>query len=205
MKKNQDRNPAFASTYQRISRLMIAAICLIALTHIGFNTSFKGHQVLNNQSKATAKGLAKQLALGARFAIKGADNKMLNRLVNNFAQDEFIQTAAIFDKQGNLLAQSNFAASYQDLLETPSALPGLSKLATPVISDVFDQGKRIGFVRLTYTFPAAIREGHEYLHQVTKQIALMLILSVILTWVLARKVKRWQVKRYIRNTEQEEA
>jgi membrane protein len=205
MKKNQDRNPAFASTYQRISRLMIAAICLVALTHIGFNTSFKGHQILEQQSKTTAQGLAKQLALGARTAIKEQDKKPLSQLVNNFAQDEFIQTAAIFDKYGNLLVQSNFAASYQDLLKTPSALPGLSKLATPVISDVFDQGKRVGFVRLTYTFPAAIREGHDYLHEVSKQIALMLILSVVLTWVLARKIKRWQVKRYIRNAEQEEA
>ena len=70
---------------------------------------------------------------------------------------------------------------------------------------MFDQGKRVGFVRLTYTFPAAIREGHDYLHEVSKQIALMLILSVVLTWVLARKIKRWQVKRYIRNAEQEEA
>ena len=205
MKKNQDRNPAFASTYQRISRLMIAAICFIALTHIGFNTSFKGHQILNNQSQTTAQGLAKQLALSARFAIKDQDTQALTRLVNNFAQDEFIQTAAVFDKFGNLLSQSDFAASYQDLLKTPNALPGLSKLATPIIDDVFVEGERVGFVRLTYTFPAAIREGHEYLHEVSKQIALMLILSVILTWVLARKIKRWQVKRYIRNAEQEEA
>ena len=204
MKKNQERNPAFASTYQRISRLIIAAICLIALTHIGFNTSFKGHQILNKQNRATAQGLVEQLSLGASFAIKSQDEKALNQLVNNFAQNEFIQTAAVFDKHGNLLAQSDFAASYQDLLKTPNALPGLSKLATPVISDVFVNDKRIGFARLTYTFPAAIREGHDYLHEVSKQIGLMLILSVVLTWVLARKVKRWQVKRYIRNSEQDE-
>ena len=204
MKKKQERNPAFASTYQRVSRLMIAAICLVALTHIGFNTSFKGHQILNNQSLTTAQGLAKQLALGASHAIAEENTARLDQLVNNFAQDEFIQTAAVFDKQGNLLSQSNFAASYQDLLKTPNALPGVSRLATPVISDVFVDDVRIGFVRLTYTFPAAIRTGHDYLHEVSKQIALMLVLSVVLTWVLARKIKRWQVKRYIKNAEQDD-
>lgn len=204
MKKKQERNPAFASTYQRISRLTIAAICLLALTHIGFNTSFKGHQILDNQSLSTAESLVNQLAFGASTAISKNDTEAMSHLVNSFAQDEFIQTAALFDHHGHLLVQSENASTYQALLDTPNALPGVSRLATPVIEDVFYNSKRIGFARITYTFPAAIRVGHDYLHEVTKQIALMLILSVILTWVLARKIKRWQVKRYIRNTEQDE-
>ena len=204
MKKKQERNPAFASTYERVSRLIIAAICLVVLTYIGFNTSFKGHQILDNHSLNSAQGLAKQLSLAVKDNIVNTDIQALNRIVNNFAQDEFIQTAAVFDKQGNLLSQSKFAPSYQALLATPNALPGLSKLSTPVIQDVFVDTQRIGFVRLTYTFPAATRIGHDYLHELGKQIVLMLILSVVLTWVLARKIKRWQFKRYIRSAEQEE-
>ena len=204
MKKKQERNPAYASTYERVSRLTIAALCLTVLTYIGFNTSFKGHQILDNHSLKSAQGLAKQLALAAKEDILNTDIKALDRIVNNFAQDEFIQTAAVFDKQGNLLSHSKFATSYQELLATPNALPGLSKLSTPVIQDVFADSKRIGFVRLTYTFPAATRDAHDYLHELGTQIVLMLMLSVVLTWVLARKIKRWQFKRYIRSAEQED-
>lgn len=204
MKKNQDTNPAFASNYQRITRLMLAAICIIILTHLGFNTSFHGHEILANQSQMTATSLSKQFALSASPYVEKNEQTALVRLVNNFAQDRFIQSAAIFDKHGKLLAQSEHATLYSERLSDPISMPGISQISSPVINDIIADGQRIGFSRITFSHPAATKIGHEYLHDVSKQVAVMMIVSCILTWVLARKIKRWQVKRYIRKSEQDD-
>ncbi len=201
MKKKQDSNPAFASHYQRLSRLTLAAICIVILTHLGLNTSFHGHEILDNQAQATAQSLGKQFALSAVPYVIEEDIAGLSQLTNNFASDAFIQSAYVFDKYGLLIAKSDNSSLYSNLLETPNSVPGITTLSSPIVQNIMHNEKRIGFARITYSFPAAIKTGHEYLHDVSQQIALMLIVSCILTWVLARKIKRWQVKRYILKSE----
>lgn len=200
MKKTQDNNPAFASLYQRITRLTIAAICFVALTHIGLNSSFHGHEILQKQTHATAASLVNQFALSAAPYVADQDIESLTRLVNNLSKDGYIQAAYVFDKSGLLLAKSDHSTLYAERIESPESLPGVTSLATPILQDIMYDDMRVGFARITYSFPASNREAHDYLHEVVKQIGLMLLLSVMLTWVLARKIKRWQFKRYLKKT-----
>ncbi|ATC95694.1 AhpA/YtjB family protein [Pseudoalteromonas tunicata] len=199
MKKTQLKNPAVASRYQRLTRLSLALLCLFIFVNIAFNSSFQSHDILLKQSHTTARSLALQMSLAARDAIRVDDKAALERIVNNLVQDPYVQSAAIFDPFGELITKSNNGYLYKEQINQPKALPGVSQLLTPVIEPIISQsGKRLGFVRLTYLSRAAMHEGHSYFHQLGRQIALMLILSIVGTWLVARGIKRWQVLRYIR-------
>ncbi|MBE0362923.1 membrane protein [Pseudoalteromonas ulvae UL12] len=199
MKKTQLQNPAVASIYQRITRLSLALLCLFIFINIAFNTSFESHEILLKQSHTTARSLALQMSLTARDAIKEDDNTALQRIVDNVVKDPHVQSAAIFDQHGLLISKSANGYLYKEQLNQPKALPGISKLLTPVIEPITSKsGKRLGFVRLTYLSMAAMNEGHSYFHQLGRQIGLMLILCIVGTWLIARTIKRWQVMRYIR-------
>ena len=199
MKKTQLKNPAVASSYQRLTRLSLALLCLFIFVNVAFNSSFQSHDILLKQSHTTARSLALQMSLGARDALKDEDQPALQRIINNLVKDPYVQSAAIFNQFGELIVKSDNGYLYKEQVNQPKALPGVSTLLTPVIEPIVTQsGKRLGFVRLTYLSRAAMSEGHSYFHQLGRQIALMLILSIVGTWLVARGIKRWQILRYIR-------
>jgi len=196
MKKKQLNNPVIATIYQRVSRLALTLICLFLLINLGLTSSFDSHQIIEKQTHHTARSLAFQMSYSASDAINNNQPEQLKSIVNNMVKDPFIVSASIFDKHGTLVIQSENSFLYKEYLKQPNALPGISKLSSPVIQPMFDGKSRIGFVRITYLSRAAMNEGHSHFHQLGRQIGLMLILSCILTWLTARTIKRWQVNRY---------
>ncbi|SFC75709.1 AhpA/YtjB family protein [Pseudoalteromonas denitrificans] len=196
MKKKQLNNPLIATIYQRVSRLALTLICLFLLLNLGFNSSFHSHEILAQQTQHTARSLAQQMSYAASDAIVNNNPKQLKLIVNNMTKDPYIVSSSIFDKYGVLIIQSNNSFLYQDYMKQPNAMPGISKLSSPIIQPIFNGKKRLGFVRITYLSRAAMSKGHNYFHQLGRQIGLMLILSCILTWLTARTIKRWQVNRY---------
>jgi len=196
MKKKQLNNPVIATIYQRVSRLALTLICLFLLINLGLTSSFDSHQIIEKQTHHTARSLAFQMSYSASDAINNNQPEQLKSIVNNMVKDPFIVSASIFDKHGTLIIQSEDSFLYKEYLKQPNALPGISKLSSPVIQPMFDGKSRIGFVRITYLSRAAMNEGHSHFHQLGRQIGLMLILSCILTWLTARTIKRWQVNRY---------
>jgi len=196
MKKKQLNNPVIATIYQRASRLALTLICLFLLINLGLNSSFDSHEIIAKQTHHTARSLAQQMSYAASNAINNKQDKQLRTIVNNMVKDPFVVSASIFDKYGTLLIQSDGSFLYQEYVKQPNAMPGFSKLSTPVIEPMFNGKTRIGFVRLTYLSRAAMSEGHNYFHKLGRQVGLMLILSCILTWLTARTIKRWQVNRY---------
>lgn len=196
MKKKQLNNPVIATIYQRISRLALTLICLFLLINLGLTSSFDSHEIIAKQTHHTARSLAFQMSYSASDAINNNQPEQLKPIVNNMVKDPFIVSASIFDKHGTLIIQSDDSFLYKEYLKQPNALPGISKLSSPVIQPMFDGKSRIGFVRITYLSRAAMNEGHNHFHQLGRQIGLMLILSCILTWLTARTIKRWQVNRY---------
>ena len=196
MKKKQLNNPVIATIYQRVSRLALTLICLFLLINLGLTSSFDSHEIIEKQTHHTARSLAFQMSYSASDAINNNQPEQLKSIVNNMVKDPFIVSASIFDKHGTLMIQSEDSFLYKEYLKQPNALPGISKLSSPVIQPMFDGKSRIGFVRITYLTRAAMNEGHSHFHQLGRQIGLMLILSCILTWLTARTIKRWQVNRY---------
>jgi len=196
MKKKQLNNPAIATMYQRASRLGLTLICLFLLINLGFNSSFDSHEIIAKQTHHTARSLALQMSYTASDAFNNNKPKQLKSIVNNMVKDPYVVSASIFDKHGTLISQSDDSFLYQEYLKQPNAMPGISKLSTPVVQPMFDGKIRTGFVRITYLSHAAMNEGHNYFHQLGRQVGLMLILSCILTWLTARTIKRWQVNRY---------
>ncbi|PAJ74630.1 smp protein [Pseudoalteromonas sp. NBT06-2] len=196
MKKKQLNNPTIATMYQRAFRLALTLICLFLLINLGFSSSFDSHEIIAKQTHHTARSLALQMSYAAKDALSNNKPKQLKTIVNNMVKDPYVVSASIFDKYGALIIQSDDSFLYQEYLKQPNAMPGISKLSSPIIQPMFNGKIRTGFVRITYLSRAAMSEGHNYFHKLSRQIGLMLILSCILTWLTARTIKRWQVNRY---------
>ncbi len=202
MKKIQLKNPIIASIYQRISRLSLTMICFFALIYMGYNSSFQSHDILYKQSQITSRSLILQMSYWAKDAIKQRNKLQLHHIANDVIKVPYIHSAAIFDQYGTLLAKSDNSKLYQHHTDK-QAMPGINKELTPLVESVFANGKRIGFVRISYESHKAMSAGHSYFHSLGRQIGIMLILCCVLTWLFARTIKRWQIKRYNRKVSQQ--
>ncbi|MBS3798169.1 AhpA/YtjB family protein [Pseudoalteromonas sp. BDTF-M6] len=200
MKNKQVKNPVRSSQWQRLRRLLFAALCFVLLTWMAFNTSFQGHHMLYQQGYHSAKSLSQQLALTAALPLEQNNKPRLGELTNQLSSDAVIQSAVIYDMYGTAQAQSEAYSPYQASLGITQATPGISKLTQPIVVPINSpqDNKPIGFARVNYLPQTAIDTSHRYIHEVGRQVLLMLFICCIFTWQLGRGLKRWQLKRYFR-------
>ncbi len=200
MKNKQVKNPVRTSRWQRLTRLVFAALCFVLLTWMAFNTSFQGHQMLYQQSYQYAKSLSQQLALTAALPLEQNNKPRLTELANQLSMDDVIQSAVIYDISGSTQAQSDVYSPYDSQYGITLGTPGISKLTQPIVIPITSsqEQKPIGFARVNYLPQTAIDTSHRYIHEVGRQVLLMLIICCIFTWQLGRGLKRWQLKRYFR-------
>ena len=87
----------------------------------------------------------------------------------------------------------NAPTSYQNL---PKTLPGLSKTKSIISEPVYTPtGQPLGFVNMVYLTEAAMARSHEHFHELGRVVLLMLLITVVFTWQIARALKRWEVRR----------
>ncbi|MBE0369462.1 smp protein [Pseudoalteromonas sp. MMG013] len=206
MKNTQAIELLKSSTGRRLVRLLIAAACFLLLTHIAFTTSFESHQLLHKQADNTARSLTAQLALNAAQPLKRNDLPALRQLANHLASDPFVMGVSIYNQQGKLKISNDGFTPRQPLNALPSALPGISKIKTPIVVQVIDNEKTpIGFVNTVYLTESAMSQSHQHFHELGRMVLLMLVITGVFTWQIGRALKRWEVKRQIRKSVQDES
>jgi membrane protein len=205
MKNIQAIDLMTSSRGRRVFRLLIAAACFILLTQIGFNTSFESHQLLHEQADNTAKSLTKQIALNAAQALKRDDIPSLRILTNHLASDPFVLGVSIYNQQGKLKISNDGFSPQANIKGLPNALPGISKLKTPIIEQIIDdKDQPIGFVYVVYLTESAMAKSHQHFHELGRVVLLMLVITCVFTWQIGRALTRWEVKRQIRKSVQDE-
>ena len=204
MKNTQAIEIIASSRSRRFIRLLIATACLVLLTKIVLNTSFESHQLLHKQAENTARSLAQQLALNVSLPLKRSDLVALQQLANHLASDPHVIGVSIYNQQGNLKISNDNFTPLTNITGLPSALPGISKIKTPIVMPVFDRDKQpLGFVSVVYLTESAMSESHQHFHELGRMVLLMLMITCIFTWQIGRALKRWEVKRQIRKSSQD--
>ncbi|WP_440055167.1 AhpA/YtjB family protein [Pseudoalteromonas sp. T1lg65] len=205
MKNHQTIELLRSSQARRLLRLCLAAICMVMLTWLAFNTSFQSHKLLHNGADHTARSLTKQFALNVAFPLSRIDTPRLAALANHLATDEFVLQVAIYNNKGQFIIGndgSQATVEYQDL---PATLPGLSKMKNVISEPVYDpQGQPLGFVSMIYLTEAAMSQSHQHFHELGRAVLLMLVITMLFTWQIGRALTRWEVKRKIRKRSKSE-
>ncbi|WP_349285668.1 AhpA/YtjB family protein [Pseudoalteromonas sp. BZB3] len=206
MKNTQALDLITSSKNRRLIRLIIAAACFITLTWIAFNTSFRSHQLLNNQAHQAARSLAQQTAWNASYSMQSQELDKLEKLTKNLAKDPYVLGAAIYDHQGQLLTKSEGFQAEPLNQGIAKQLPGISKLKDAIVLPITNaDDKPLGFVNMVYLTQDAMSESHHHFHELGRMVLLMLIITCVFTWQLGRALKRWEVKRQILKSEQDDA
>lgn len=181
---------------RRLLRLCIAAVSLVMITWLAFNTSFESHRLLHNGADLTARSLTKQLAKNVALPLSRNDTPRLNALANHLAADDFVLQVAIYDNQGRFLVASNGIQAPTNYQNLPQTLPGLSKTKSIISEPVYTpNGQPLGFVNMVYLTEAAMAQSHDHFHELGRVVLLMLLITVVFTWQIARALKRWEVRR----------
>ena len=206
MKNTQAIDLITSSRGRRMIRLIIAAGCFILLTKIAFNTSFESHQLLHKQADSAAKSLTTQLALNAAQPLQRDDIPALRKLTNHLAHDPFVMGVSIYSQQGKLKISNDGFTPQENIQGLPTALPGIIKIKTPIIVQIVDASEQpIGFVSVVYLTESAMAQSHQHFHELGRMVLLMLMITCVFTWQIGRGLKRWEVKRQIRKSAQDDA
>ncbi|RXF03174.1 AhpA/YtjB family protein [Pseudoalteromonas sp. PS5] len=188
-----------SSRGRRLLRLCIAAICLVMVTWLAFNTSFESHRLLHNGADLTARSLTKQLAKNAALPLSRNDNPRLSALANHLAGDDFVLQVSIYDFQGRFVVGNDGNTAPTQYQQLPQTLPGLSKTKSIISEPVYTPtGQPLGFVNMVYLTEAAMSQSHAHFHELGRVVLLMLIITMVFTWQIGRGLKGWEVKRKIR-------
>ncbi|MEJ6474999.1 AhpA/YtjB family protein [Pseudoalteromonas piscicida] len=188
-----------SSRGRRLLRLCIAAVSLIMVTWLAFNTSFESHRLLHNGADLTARSLTKQLAKNVALPLSRDDTPRLSALANHLAGDDFVLQVSIYDYQGRFVVGNDGITAPVQYQQLPQTLPGLSKTKSIISEPVYTPtGQPLGFVNMVYLTEAAMSQSHSHFHELGRVVLLMLVITMVSTWQIGRALKRWEVKRKIR-------
>ncbi|TMP29333.1 smp protein [Pseudoalteromonas rubra] len=201
MKNTQALEYLSSSRNRRLLRLLVAAMCFLTVTWLAFNTSFRSHQLLHTNADHTGRSLTKQLALNAALPLSRMDTPQLRALCNHLASDEFVLSVRLYNQQGQFIIGNDGQDAPPEITDLPRHLAGLTQSKQPIVEPIYDTEQQpIGFVSVEYLTESAMAESHRHFHELGRVVLLMLAIACIFTWQIGRALKRWEVKRQIRNS-----
>ncbi|WP_125720687.1 AhpA/YtjB family protein [Pseudoalteromonas rubra] len=201
MKNTQALETLSSSRSRRLLRLLVAAMCFLTITWLAFNTSFRSHQLLHTNADHTGRSLTKQLALNAALPLSRMDTPQLRALSNHLASDEFVLSVRLYNHQGQFIIGNDGQNTPPEITDLPRHLAGLTQSKQPIVEPIYDSEQQpIGFVSVEYLTEAAMAQSHRHFHELGRVVLLMLGIACIFTWQIGRALKRWEVKRQIRNS-----
>lgn len=174
---------------------IIQISCLVLICAIAIYKITMLHHTANElkfqQIEKFAASLSGFAAEEARHYLPKNKTQDLHLLIDNLSQNTAIQDATIYNNLGKIIYQSKPILALSDLLKiTPNNKVDGSEI-TPYISELYNDNKKVGYIRITLKNNEILKLVDEYQDQSTSTILLMMLISfftgVMLTLVLPNK------------------
>lgn len=186
--------------------LVISALLTVGMIVLGSVVINNQKQLLQQQIDAHGHSVASQLADSVKEPILADDALSLSVLTSNLISDDKIRGAAVLDIQGNMLARSGLLP-LDPGIENVHARPltdtdtysfdwqhmdsaNDSHRLVSYIQPVHFQDVRTGYVLLTFSSDSLDIALHDSVRAVTAATILMVILAVIISFVMSRRLSR---------------
>lgn len=167
--------------YRRAIQLLVA---LLLLTWIGSNwysVGQRGDEVTRLQTEALARVILSQASHEARVWILEENADGLYGLAHHLQQQEGILEVSIQDAQGRSLVRAGHDMAVQDYL---TSLPTYLT-AVPKVSPIDDNGRVVGFMRITFDYQRILAESDMYQRAYMQRSGFLIFLSVLAGFLLA--------------------
>jgi len=143
------------------------------------------------QIEKFAASLSGFAAEEAKYYLPNDKTQDIHSLIDNLSKDTAIQDATIYNNLGQTIYQSKPTLVLSDLLKITPNNNVDSSAVTPYISELYDDNKKVGYIRITLKKNEIIKLIDEYQSQSISTILLMMFISfftgVILVLVLFNK------------------
>lgn len=186
--------------------LIISALITLGMIVLGSVVITNQKQLLQQQIDAHGHSVASQLAEAAKEPILADDALSLSVLTSNLNSDNKIKGTAVIDIQGNILAQSGMVP-LESGIEDIHARPlrdthtysfdwhyrdknNQSHMLVSYIQPVYFQDVRTGYVLITFSSDALDLALQDSVRAVTAATILMIILAVIVSFVMSKRLSR---------------
>jgi adenylate cyclase len=186
--------------------LIISALITLGMIVLGSVVITNQKQLLQQQIDAHGHSVAGQLAESAKEPILADDALSLSVLTSNLNHDDKIKGTAVIDIQGNILARSgmlpleagignirarplNDTQTYSFDWQYQDAANSAHKLVS-YLQPVHFQEVRTGYVLITLSGDSLDLALQDSVRAVTAATILMIILAVIVSFVMSRRLSR---------------
>ena len=172
--------------FRRVIQLTVALL-LIGWIGMGwYSVGQRGEEVTLLQTEALARVILSQASHEARVWILDDNMEGLGGLAEHLHQQDGILEVAIQDARGQTLVRSGHDLAVQDYL---TMLPS-SLRAVPKVASIDDQGRMIGFIRITFDYQRILAESDMYQRAYMQRSGFLIFLSVLSGFLLATAVLR---------------
>lgn len=168
----------------------LVLICAVAIYKIAM-LHHTANELKFQQIEKFAASLSGFAAEEAQHYLAKNKTQDLHLLIDNLSKDTAIQDATIYNNLGEIIYQSKPILGLSDLLKiTPNNEVDSSKI-TPYISELYNDNKKVGYIRITLKKNEILKLIDEYQDQSTSTSLLMMIIlfftGVVVTLVLSNK------------------
>lgn len=170
--------------YRRVIQMLVAFSLLAWIGVTWYQTEQRGTEVRMVQTEQLAQVILAQANHEARVWLLEENEQGLAGLASHLQQQEGILEVSIQDERGRSLVRAGHDQSVQDYL---NSLPTYM-WAVPMVSAIEDNGRTIGFIRITFDYHRILAEADIYQRVHMQRTGFILFLSALAGFLLATSV-----------------
>lgn len=170
--------------YRRVIQLTVALLLMGWIGASWYSVGQRGEEVTLLQTEELARVILSQASHEARIWILDDNMEGLEGLAEHLQQQDGILEVAIQDERGKTLVRAGHDLAVQDYL---TMLPS-SLRAVPKVAFIDEQGRVIGFIRITFDYQRILAESDVYQRAYMQRSGFLIFLSVLAGFLLATAV-----------------
>lgn len=170
--------------YRRVIQLTLSLLLMGWIGVSWYSVGQRGEEVTLLQTEELARVILSQASHEARVWILDDNMEGLHSLTEHLQQQDGILEVAIHDGRGKTLVRAGHDLAVQDYL---TMLPRTLK-AVPKVASIDDQGRMIGFIRITFDYQRILVESDMYQRAYMQRTGFLIFLSVLAGFLLATAV-----------------
>ncbi|GAA0297087.1 AhpA/YtjB family protein [Psychrosphaera haliotis] len=186
-----------SSVNKKLLQLLAGVVLVIFTLSLWVDIKTKGNQLLEESAIVLADNLLQQSSHSAAYYISENDIESLEILTASALVSENIYEMLIYNKYGELLSKSSNAVPAKErFVNIDKELNGF--LPTPYVTDIYSEdGRLLGFIRVTVLIRNLQTSGINYVYTMTKQVILIMLLSGLIGYLFTNGLKPFSANAYM--------
>lgn len=182
--------PTVTSPYRKLLQIGGGILLLVILLNQLIVNLMDNQEALDEHFEMISDSYIQQSINTGKLLLQRKDKKQVRAFVKSLSVTELVKGATLYDKSGQIIAQSDNRLSIKELYGIEQGSVNVAPDTLSIVREIRD-GKLIGFIRLTLNKKQFTQKLESQLKEQSEIARLMMLMAIISGFLLTRGFGRF--------------